>query len=476
MKKVLFIASEADPFMKTGGLGDVMYALPKALKKLGLDVRVVIPKYKNIKKEYAQSLNFLKSFTVPVGWRNQYCGLFEYDLDGVRYYLLDNEYYFLRDNPYGHYDDGEKFAYFDRASLMFLKEIGWKPDIIHCNDWQTGMVPVLYNLQYKNDPFYTGIKTVYTIHNMAFQGNYDKGVLQDLFGLDNRAFEDGSLEFYGGVSFMKGGINYSDIVSTVSETYAVEIQSPEFGYKMDGLLRSRKNVLWGIVNGIDMDIYNPEKDGLIYKNFCPDSLEDKWENKTRLQRELGLEINKNIPLLAIVSRLTHQKGVDLIIKILDRLLEKNIELVVLGTGDNGIEEHFKYLNLKHPGRISANIMFDDKLAHRIYASSDIFLMPSLFEPCGLSQLIALRYGSIPVVRETGGLRDTIINYDSKTGKGNGFSFKGYDDNELLEAVQRALYLYEKKNIWRDIVNQAMNSDNSWEKSANNYINLYNSIA
>jgi starch synthase len=475
MTKVLFVASESDPFIKTGGLGDVANALPKYLNKLGLDVRVVIPKYKGIKPQFKDKMNFIKWFMVPVGWRNQYCGLFDYEIDGVRYYFIDNEYYFLRDACYGDFDDGEKFAYFDRAVLMMIKELDWKPDIIHCNDWQTGMIPVLYKLQYEKDPFYHNIKTVFSIHNLLFQGNYDPNILGDLFGLDYAPYRNGSLELYGALSFMKGAINYSDKIGTVSNTYANEIQTPQYGEKLDGLLQSRSRDLVGIVNGIDYTIYNPETDRLIYANYNAKNMEDKVENKKKLQEALGLPVNAELPMIGLVSRLTNQKGLDLITNIIDRLLQQDVQLVVLGSGDNYYEEHFKYVQSKYSGKVSVNIKFDDTLAHRIYAASDMFLMPSLFEPCGLGQLIALRYGAIPIVRETGGLKDTVKNYDKNTEEGNGFSFTDYNGEDLFYTVQTALEVYKDKKAWNKLIVQAMNSDNGWEKASREYKELYESL-
>jgi starch synthase len=470
--KILFVTSEADPFIKTGGLGDVSYALPKYLRGMGMDIRVVMPKYKGINGSLKEEIHCIRSFIVPVGWRNQNCSIFECDVDGVKYYLIDNEYYFFRDDIYGHYDDGERFAFYDRAVLMMLKEINWKPDIIHCNDWQTGMIPVLYKVQYKTDPFYQRIKILYSIHNMAFQGNYDPNILEELFGLGDELYTDGSLELYGAVSFMKGGISYADEVATVSRSYAWEIQTPQFGEKMDGLLASRSAHLHGIVNGIDYSIYNPKTDPMIYKNYDMDTLEDKYENKIKLQQELGLKVDRDIPMLGIVSRLTKQKGMDLITSISDTLLQKDVQLVVLGTGEYQFEGFFKGLQDRYRDRMSANISFDNTLAHRIYAASDIFLMPSLFEPCGLGQLIALRYGSLPIVRETGGLKDTVKPYNKFTGKGNGFSFTSCNPEDLSYVIGMALNYYKDKGIWKDIIRQAMDSNNSWENAANSYKELY----
>lgn len=475
MTKVLFVASEADPFIKTGGLGDVAGALPKYLNKRGVDARVVIPKYRGIKPQFKDKLTFIKWFTVSVGWREQYCGIFEYDHEGVKYYFIDNEYYFFRNALYGDFDDGERFAYFDRAVLEMLKELDWKPDIIHCNDWQTAMIPVLHKLQYNNDPFYRDIKTVFSIHNLLFQGNYDPFILGDLFSLDYKYYREGYLELYGAASFMKGALNYSDRISTVSNTYANEIQTPQYGEKLDGLLRSRGNDLVGIVNGIDYKVYNPEEDELIYEKYSAESLENKKINKLRLQKDLGLFEKENTPMIGLVSRLTNQKGLDLIAYMIDKLLQEDVQLVILGTGDKAYEELFSGLQMKYKDKMSANIKFDDTLAHRIYAASDMFLMPSLFEPCGLGQLIALRYGSIPIVRETGGLKDTISSFNKYTGEGNGFSFSNYNGDELYATVRSALECYKNKTLWKSLVVQAMKSDNSWEKASGKYKQMYESL-
>ncbi|WP_195954072.1 glycogen synthase GlgA [Clostridium saudiense] len=473
--KVLFAASEAHPFIKTGGLGDVMGALPQSLTELGVEARVVIPKYKNIKDELKQNLQFIKWFTVPVGWRNQYCGVFQYKYKDVVYYFIDNEYYFNRDGLYGYYDDGERFAFFNRAVLEFIKEIDWKPDIINCNDWQTGMVPVLLNLEYKNNEFYSNMKTVFSIHNLLFKGSFVPNVLPELFGYDYMPLTNGSVELNGSVSFLKGGINYSDQITTVSNTYAEEIKTQQYGEGLDGLLRCKSDFLKGIVNGIDYEEFDPEKDNLIFKNFTWDSISDKVENKLSLQKELGLAQRAETPMIGLISRLTHQKGCDLIVSIIDRLLQKDIQFVVLGTGDYWYEETFKNLQYRYPDKVSANIKFDNSLAHKIYAATDMFLMPSLFEPCGLGQLIALRYGSIPIVRETGGLKDTISPYNKYTGIGNGFGFKNFNSNELMQIIEYALTIYDDKDAWNNIIRQAMDSDNSWEKSAMQYKLLYEDV-
>lgn len=473
--KVLFAASEAHPFIKTGGLGDVMGALPKSLINLDIDARVVIPKYKNIKDELKQKLQFIKWFTVSVGWRNQYCGVFQYDYDGVIYYFIDNEYYFNRDGLYGYFDDGERFAFFNRAVLELIKEIDWQPDLINCNDWQTGMIPVLLNLEYKKDLFYSKIRTVFSIHNLLFKGSFSPNILPELFGYDYMPLANGSVELDGAVSFLKGGLNYCDQITTVSNTYAEEIKTPQYGEGLDGLLRCRSCYLMGIVNGIDYEEFNPQEDKFIFKNFDLETIEDKVKNKLALQKELGLPQKENTPMIGLISRLTHQKGCDLIVNIIDRLLQRDIQLVILGTGDYWYEETFKNLQYRYPDKVSANIKFDNTLAHKIYAATDMFLMPSLFEPCGLGQLIALRYASIPIVRETGGLKDTITPYNKYNGKGNGFGFKNFNSNELMQIVEYALTIYNDEKAWNNIIRQAMNSDNSWEKSAMQYKLLYEGV-
>ena len=473
---ILIVASEAHPFIKTGGLGDVIGALPKALKDLGVDVRVVIPNYRDIKKEIKESLTYIDNFSVNVGWRTQYCGILEYEYDGVQFYLLDNEYYFKRGGLYGYYDDGEKFAFFDRAVLEFIKHIDWVPDIVHCNDWQTGMIPVLHKLEYIKEEKFKNIKTIFSIHNLFFKGMFSKEVLPELFGYDYEAFNNGSLELYGAVSFLKGAINYADKITTVSKSYAEEIKTPEYGEELDGLLRYRSSVLEGIVNGIDYEEYNPEEDKYIYSKYSIDNIQNKSINKENLQKELGLPVNKDVAMIGLVSRLTHQKGCDLIINILEELLKEEVQVVILGTGDSMYEDGFKSFQNRYPKMVNANIRFSNELAHKIYASSDMFLMPSLFEPCGLGQLIALRYGSVPIVRETGGLKDTVVPYNEYEGTGNGFGFKNYRFDELLNITKYALEIYKNKDKWNNIARQAMNSDNSWEKSAMEYIRIYNELS
>ncbi len=474
--RVLFAASEAHPFIKSGGLGDVIGALPKELRNLDVDARVIIPRYKNIRKDLFEDMVYIRSFNVPVGWRNQHCNVFEYTYNNVIYYFIDNNYYFDRNEMYGHIDDGERFAFFSRAVLNFLKESNWCPNIIHCNDWQTGMIPVMLKVEYYRDSFYSNIKTVFSIHNLLFQGNYVPSVLPELFGYDYELYNNMSLELNGNISFMKGGINFSDKVSTVSKTYVEEIKTREYGENLEGLLSYRSNDLIGIVNGIDYNEYNPENDMHICKKYGIYNLQDKLENKKDLQQSLGLSVNENIPVISIVSRLTSQKGIDLIINSIEQILQRGAQLVVLGTGEDKYENYFRYLQNKYRDRVSVNIQFDNGLAHRIYAGSDMFLMPSMFEPCGLGQLIALRYGTIPVVRETGGLKDTVIPYNEATGAGTGFSFREYRQEDLSLIMNYALDVYyNNKEAWYSLVNHAISTDNSWSKSANEYKNLYERI-
>lgn len=473
--KILFSATEAYPFIRTGGLGDVIGALSKELGKLGEDVRVIIPKYKGIKEDLKNKINYIKHIFVDVGWRHQYCGIEELKVNNVQFYFIDNEYYFNRDNLYGYYDDAERFAFYDRAVLEILKAINWYPDIIHCNDWQCGMIPVLYKLEYRNKDEYPDIKFIYSIHNLLFQGNFGKEVLGELFGYDLQQFNNGGLSFNDGISYMKGGINYSEKVLTVSCTYAEEIKTPEYGECMDELLSNKGGDLKGILNGIDYEEYNPLTDELIEKRYDIDSIENKMENKLALQRELGLEENKNIPIISIVSRLTSQKGIDLIKEIIDCVLTKEVQFVVLGTGEWEYEEFFKGLEKRYPNKVATRITFDNKLSHKIYAGSDMFLMPSKFEPCGLGQLIALRYGNVPIVRETGGLKDTIEAYNKFEFTGNGFSFYNYSSIELKNCIFEALEIYKRKDEWSNLIKTAMSCDNSWKKSSLEYKRIYESF-
>jgi len=474
--KVLFVASEAYPFIKTGGLGDVVYALPKALRKLGIDARVIIPKYSNIPLAFKSCMENIASFDVEVGWRKQFCGLEHLMYDGVPYYFVDNEYYFKRPHIYGDYDDGERFSFFSKAILEAIKYMGdFKPDIIHCNDWQSAVVPILLKDKYSEEALYSEIKSVFTIHNLQYQGMFPKGALYDLLNLDWKYYNENEMKFYDAISFMKAGIVFADAVTTVSKTYAKEIQTPFYGERLDGLLSERASSLYGIVNGIDYELYNPKVDKKIFYNYDVLDIKQKVKNKLKLQEKLGLPVSEDIPMIGIVTRLVKQKGLDLIVEKLQELLSLPVQVVLLGNGDGYYEDIFQYYASIYPSRISSNIIFDDALAQQIYAASDMFLMPSLFEPCGIGQLIALKYGSIPITRETGGLKDTITPYNKYTGKGNGFSFNNYSGIELLETINRAIDLYKDKTSWSKLVHNAMSSNNSWENSAKNYMKLYSDL-
>lgn len=472
--KILLVAAEAYPFAKRGGLGDVIGSLPLALKDKGIDVRVVIPKYSDIPSSYRSKMEKLRNFNVKIGWRNQYCGIEKLQHKKVDFYFIDNEYYFYRNNLYGYYDEAERFAFFNRVVLDMLPIIDFKPDVIHCHDWHTGMISVLLESQYREKEFYKNIKTLYTIHNLKYQGVFSREILGDLLGLDESHFVEKKLKFYDAVSFMKGGIIYSDAINTVSKTYAREIQTQYFGEQLHGLLKEKRNDLHGILNGIDGDDYNPRTDPYITK-YNARMIKTKLINKTKLQKKFELEVNPSVPLIALVSRLVPQKGIDLIMAVLDEIMNLGVQLIVLGTGEIKYEKFFRAAELRHEGRLSSNIMFSDELAHKIYASSDLFLMPSLFEPCGLGQMIALRYGSLPIVRETGGLKDTVMSYDESTGEGNGFTFTKYNAHDMLFTIRRAARFYDNKKIWNRIVQNAMRSDNNWGSSAEKYINLYNSL-
>ena len=474
--KVLYVAAEAVPFAKTGGLADVAGALPKALKEDGVDVRVIMPKFGKIPEEYRDKMEHVYDGELNVAWRSKYVGLDKYELDGVTYYFVDNEEYFNREGFYGYDDDAERFSFFCRAVLNLLPAMDFWPDVINTNDWHAGLVNVFLKLEHMGDERYEKIKTVYTIHNLKYQGVFPKNVMADVLGLDWKYFNNGDLEFYDAVNFMKGGIIYADHVTTVSKTYANEIQYPYFGEHLDGLLRARQDDLTGIVNGIDYDAYNPSTDKMIFKNYDDTTLDRKRDNKTELQNKLGLPVDRNVPLVAIVSRLVEPKGMDLIVRMMDEILQhEHIQLVVLGTGEKRYEDWFKGLAWRFPKEVSTNIYFSNELAHRIYASADIFLMPSNYEPCGIGQLIALRYGTIPVVRLTGGLRDTVTQYDKYTGKGNGFVFENYNAHEMMYSLKRALSAYENYEIWHRIQENAVHSDFSWKNSAKEYEALYEEL-
>ena len=470
--KVLYAASEALPFIASGGLGDVAGSLPQALRKRLVGCRVVMPLYDNIKQEFKDNMKFVTSISVPVAWRRQYCGIFEARSGGVIYYLLDNQYYFKRDSLYGYYDDAERFAFFSRAILEIIPHIDFKPDIIHCNDWQTALTPVYYSTIYADKPGYEDIKTVFTIHNIQYQGVYGEELIDNVVGID-RAHRS-LVEYDGAVNLMKGGIECANAVSTVSPSYANEILDPWYSHGLDTILRQRCYKLRGILNGIDVENYNPETDKDIFKNYTADNVRGKYVNKKELQKLLGLPEKSDTPVMGMVTRLVSHKGLDLCKEVLDELLETtDIQLVVLGSGDYQYEEFFRGLAQRYPEKVGLCLGFIPDLARKIYAGADFFLMPSKSEPCGLSQMVALRYGTIPIVRETGGLRDSVT--DSGDGEGNGFVFSSYNAHDMLYAIKRAVAGYEDKKGWPILVKRAMDSDNSWGKSANDYIKMYKEI-
>lgn len=473
MNTILFVAAEAVPFAKTGGLADVIGSLPRELVKHGNDIRIIMPQYGIIPEHLRARLEPVCQFEVSVGWRRQYCGINCCNLEGITYYFVDNEYYFKRERLYGFYDDAERFAFFNRAVLEALPQIGFMPQIIHCHDWHAAMVPVLLREKYAGRPEYAAIKTVLTIHNLQYQGIFPPAILGDLLDLNEaELMSEHKLEFFGNVNFLKGGIVYSDAVTTVSKSYAEEILGSEYGEKLDGLLRKRRQFLTGIVNGIDYQYYNPAQDEAVPVNYTWRSPARKQQNKVKLQATLGLTVDPDIPVVAMVTRLVQPKGLDLVAEVMEEMLGLGIQLVILGTGDDHYVSMFSIVAYQHPQQMSCNLYFDDTLARRIFAGSDIFLMPSLFEPCGIGQLIALRYGSLPVVRETGGLKDTIQPYNEYTGEGNGFSFARYSGQDMLEALRRALAVYRQPDRWKQLVVNAMRSDFSWRASAEEYMTLY----
>jgi len=471
MIKVLFAASECEPFIKTGGLADVIGSLPNKLKNYGIDARVIIPKYSDIPKHFREEMKQIATFTVQLGWRNQYCGIEQVEYKGITYYFVDNEYYFKRNGLYGFYDDGERFAYFSRAILEALPKIPFKPDIIHCNDWHTAPVSVLLKEQYKHFSFYENIRTFFTIHNLKYQGIFPKEVLGDLLGLSYDCFTPEKLEYYDNVNYLKGGLVYSDIISTVSETYSEEIQNPYFGENLDGVLRNRRNDLYGIINGIDYDIYNPNYDPYISANYCKTTGKSP-QNKLKLQEMLNLPQREDVPIICIISRLVPEKGLELVTGVFDEILDLDLQFIVLGTGSEKLENFFSAKAARYSNKLSTNIFFDNALAHKIYAGSDFILMPSLYEPCGLSQLIALSYGTIPIVRETGGLNDTVHSFNEYTNTGNGLSFSNINAHDMLYTIQRGVSLFHNKNKWNRLVSNAMSCDYSWHSSAQKYISLY----
>ena len=476
MKKVLFVASECVPFIKTGGLADVVGTLPKYLSKEEFDVRVILPKYMCMKEEFKGQLNYVTHFYMDLGWRSQYVGVMEMVYDGIQFYFIDNEYYFAGFKPYGNiYEDVEKFAFFSKAALSCLPVIGFQPDIVHCHDWQTGLIPVFLKDKFHDGEFYANMKSIMTVHNLKFQGVWDMRTIKNITGLSDYYFTPDKLEAYGDANYLKGGLVYADAITTVSPTYAEEIKTPFYGENLHGLMQARAHDLRGIINGLDYDEWNPATDTRIVQNFTTENFrEEKIKNKLALQKELGLAQNKDAFMIGIVSRLTDQKGFDLINYMMDEMCQQDWQIVVLGTGEERYENMFRHFAWKYPDKVSANIYYSEEAAHKIYASCDAFLMPSLFEPCGLSQLMSLRYGTLPIVRETGGLKDTVEPYNEYEHTGTGFSFRNYNAHEMFNTIRYAHSVYvNDKEEWNNMVQRAMEADFSWKASADKYAEMYN---
>lgn len=474
--QIVFASAECAPFVKTGGLGDVAGSLPAALVRAGAEVIVMVPKYATIKDEYKAQMEHFADFYVSLGWRNEYCGLEKLEHDGVTYMFIDNERYFARDYPYGFFDDGERFAFFSKAITESLQHLpaGFECDILHCNDWQTALAPVFLREFYQGLPLYDRVKTVFSIHNVAFQGQFSDTVMEDILGVAHIPAAASQLRCDAcSINYMLGALRYADAITTVSPTYANEIQTPEFGEGLDGVLRERSYALQGILNGIDVAGFDPATDKRIAANYTVDDRSGKAVCKAKLQEELGLEVRDDRPLMVMVTRLTRQKGMDLVMYALDRILAGGVQVAVLGTGDRDYEDGLRYFQDKYPGTMAARIEFDPALSQRMYAAADMFLMPSKFEPCGLSQIIAMRYGTLPIVRETGGLKDTVIPYNEFTGEGTGFSFTNFNGDEMGDAVFRAARLFwDNRDAWNQLVTQAMSQDFSWTRSADKYLDLY----
>lgn len=474
--QIVFASAECAPFVKTGGLGDVAGSLPAALVRAGAEVIVMVPKYATIKDEYKAQMEHFSDFYVSLGWRNEYCGLEKLEHDGVTYMFIDNERYFARDYPYGFFDDGERFAFFSKAITESLQHLpaGFECDILHCNDWQTALAPVFLREFYQGLPLYDRVKTVFSIHNVAFQGQFSDTVMEDILGVAHIPAAATQLRCDAcSINYMLGALHYADAITTVSPTYAGEIQTPEFGEGLDGVLRERSYALQGILNGIDVAAFDPATDKRIAANYTVDDRSGKAVCKAKLQEELGLEVRDDRPLMVMVTRLTRQKGLDLVMYALDRILAGGVQVAVLGTGDRDYEDGLRYFQDKYPGTMAARIEFDPALSQRMYAAADMFLMPSKFEPCGLSQIIAMRYGTLPIVRETGGLKDTVQPYNEFTGEGTGFSFSNFNGDEMGDAVFRAARLFwDNRDAWNQLVTQAMSQDFSWTRSADKYLDLY----
>ncbi|MDD2971939.1 MAG: glycogen synthase GlgA [Lachnospiraceae bacterium] len=476
MKKILFVASEGVPFIKTGGLADVVGSLPKCIDKQYFDVRVILPKYMCMKQQWKDIMEYKAHFYMDFHWKNEYVGILEAKVDGVTYYFIDNEGMFSGDKPYSadEFQDIVKFAFFSKAALSILPVIDFKPDVIHCHDWQTGLIPVYLKERFQGGEFYQNIKTVMTIHNLKFQGKWDVKTMEEITGLPKYFFTADKLEAYKDANLLKGGLVYADAITTVSDTYAEEIKTEFYGEGLEGLMRARSNDLRGIVNGIDYEEYDPETDKLIANSYNAINFrKEKIKNKRALQAELGLEQNDKKMMIGLVSRLTDQKGLDLIACVMDELCQDDIQFVVLGTGNEKYENMFRHFDWKYHGKVSANIYYSEEVSHKIYAACDAFLMPSLFEPCGLSQLMSLRYGTVPIVRETGGLKDTVEAYNEFESTGTGFSFTNYNAHEMMDAVRYAERIYyNKKREWNKIVDRDMAADFSWSVSAKKYQEMY----
>ena len=475
--KILFAASECVPFIKTGGLADVVGALAPVLARKGHDVRVILPKYGMMAEEYRQQLRHVTDFYVKLGWRHQYCGIEALERQGVTFYFVDNEYYFKRTYIYGlGGDEYERFGFFCRAVLDALPRLDFQPDVIHAHDWQSGMVPALLRIQYDRADFYRNIRTVYTIHNLQYQGVFGIEQVKDVLELPDDVFTNDKLECFGCANFMKAALVYADEITTVSPSYAEEIQTAYYGERLDGLLRARRNSLSGVLNGIDMQEYDPAADPLLPAHYSAQDLSGRAQCKAALQQGLGLTVDPQAPIIGMVGRLSSQKGLDLVDHVIGQIMEENVQLVVLGMGESRYVNLFSWAEQQYPGRVAARFQMDHQLAHRIYAGADMFLMPSQFEPCGLSQMIALRYGCVPIVRETGGLRDTVLSYNHYNNAGNGFTFFNYNAHDMLFTIRRALrYYHEHPDVWRELQSRGMNGDYSWNASAETYLSLYMSI-
>lgn len=476
MKNILFIASESVPFIKTGGLADVVGSLPKAIDSRYFDVRVVLPKYAAMKAQYKDMLTYRTHFYMDFNWKQEYVGILETVVDGITYYFIDNEDYFSGDKPYSEeaFLDIEKFTFFSKAALSAIPQLDFKPDVVHCHDWQTGLIPVYMKERFHDSDYFMGAKSVMTIHNLKFQGKWDVKTMQSVTGLSSYYFAPDKLEAYKDANLLKGGLVYADAITTVSETYAKEIRTPFYGEGLEGLLDARRADLRGIVNGIDYGEYSPETDPMLACQYSVENFKkNKIKNKRDLQKQLGLEQNDKKFMIGMVSRLTDQKGFDLIAYMMDELCQDDVQIVVLGTGDEEYENMFRHFDWKYHGKVSANIYYSEEMSHKIYAACDVFLMPSLFEPCGLSQLMSLRYGTLPIVRETGGLKDTVESYNEYENRGTGFSFTNYNAHEMMDAIRYAERIYyNKKREWNKLIERAMRVDYSWEVSAKKYQEMY----